>query len=478
MERLYIFPAVCAGTCFKRRLHMPVSALLLANFAREVFTDVLIALFYSGFGQYILGVQQRPRRIALACAINAASHFLSRHLLFTTFFSYLLTAADLFVICRLLWYPRRGSSFWAPFIFCTVMMILNEIIITSIYILIYPDAGTSLDVAGVPLYALEPYTYPVLFLLTTLYLLAILLLFCWSRRLIRYLRARRVNVLHVLRFSAAMVLLFIVLAMFGLDFDRLLWDHMDTALQDSAFREKLYAYAVYFGLSILLGAYIWQDIRQFVLRRANLSLNEKNVAYQRVIESTREYRHNMANLLYGLEGVILTQDIAQINAYYADMAHRCARINNENATAVNRLSVPALAALLLRKMDNAEKKGVPFYLSVSEGFSFNAFPTTALCEVLGNLIDNALEAAACSCSPRVDLTLRSADGYDEIIISNTYAEGADLRFLSEAPHSSKPGHQATGLESVRKIVRKSRSVCFNQFVRGRYIESSLCAYKH
>ena len=50
--------------------------------------------------------------------------------------------------------------------------------------------------------------------------------------------------LHVLRFSAAMVLLFIVLAMFGLDFDRLLWDHMDTALQDSAFRGKLYAYAV------------------------------------------------------------------------------------------------------------------------------------------------------------------------------------------------------------------------------------------
>ena len=73
---------------------MPVSALLLANFAREVFTDVLIALFYSGFGQYILGVQQRPRRIASACAINAASHFLSRHLLFTTFFSCLLYTSD------------------------------------------------------------------------------------------------------------------------------------------------------------------------------------------------------------------------------------------------------------------------------------------------------------------------------------------------------------------------------------------------
>ena len=86
---------------------MSASALLLANFAREIFTDVLIALFYAGFGRFILGVQQRPRRVALACAINAAPRFLSRPLLFSTVFSYLLTAADLSFICRILWYPRR-----------------------------------------------------------------------------------------------------------------------------------------------------------------------------------------------------------------------------------------------------------------------------------------------------------------------------------------------------------------------------------
>ena len=186
----------------------------------------------------------------------------------------------------------------------------------------------------------------------------------------------------------------------------------------------------------------------------------------------------MANLPYGLEGVILTRDIAQIEAYYADMACRCARINNENATAINRLGVPALAALLLRKMDDAAEKGVPFYLSASEGFSFSALPAAALCEALGNLIDNALEAAARSSSPRVDLMLRGGEGYDEIVVSNTYADDADLRFLSETPCSSKPGHQAAGLEPVRRIAAKRfRPICFNQFVRGRYIESSLCAYK-
>ena len=336
---------------------MSASALLLANFAREILTDVLIALFYVGFGHFILGVRQRPqaRGAGLHNQRDLAFPFAASAVF--TIFSYLLTAADLFFICRILWYPRRGASFWGPFVFCTVMMILNEIVITSIYISIYPDAGISLDVAGVSLYALAPYTYPILFLLTALYLLAILFLLLLEPQLFRYLRARRVNVLRVLRFSAAVFLLFIVLALFGLDFDRLLLEHMDTALQDMTFRKKLYAYATYFGLSLLLGAYVWQDIRQFALRRANLSLNEKNVAYRRIIESTREYRHNMANLLYGLEGVILTRDIAQIEVYYADMSCRCARINNENATAINRLSVPALAALLLRKMDDAAEKG-------------------------------------------------------------------------------------------------------------------------
>ena len=65
---------------------MSASALLLVNFAREILTDVLIALFYVGFGHFILGVRQRPRRVALACTINAISHFLSRHLLFSRFF--------------------------------------------------------------------------------------------------------------------------------------------------------------------------------------------------------------------------------------------------------------------------------------------------------------------------------------------------------------------------------------------------------
>ncbi len=452
--------------------------LVLLNLAREFVTDSLVACFYAGFGRFILGVRMTPGRIALACAINVVSHVFSRHFVHATIFSYVITAIDLFLVCHILWRPRHGARFFIPFLICTVSMILNEIIISAIYITVYPQAGMSLEIAGKASYALQPYTYPFLFSLTVAYMCAFLCLVYWGQKLTRHLQKHGLSVLRILRIVISIALLFTVLAMFGLDFDLLLTDHTDSLLEAETMREKLFPYALYFAFAIMLCFYVWQDIQQFMLFRDNRSLLEKNAAYRRAIDSARESGHNMANMLYGLEGVILTRDVAQIEAYYTEMARRCARVNNKNAVALNRLKTPFLTSLLLRKFGDAEKKGVPLYLSVQKAFSFNALPPSALCEVLGNLVDNALDAAGRSDSPRVNIMMNSTPEYDEIIIANTYAENADLSFLSGISKSSKPDHQATGLFSVHRILKKYPDIYFNQFVNGRYIETSICQYKH
>lgn len=234
---------------------------------------------------------------------------------------------------------------------------------------------------------------------------------------------------------------------------------------------------IYILGAVLLLFYGIQDIRQYKLHVRNQSLLDKNAAYQRVIDSTREFRHNMANMIYGLEGIILTHDMEKIERYYADMSRRCALINNENAVALNRLADASLTALILRKLDVAEEKQILFYLNVDSDFSFDSLPSQRLCETMGNLMDNALEAAARSASPQVNLTLRSTPEYDEILLDNTYSKASDLSFLSGAAKSSKAGHQAVGLASVRRLLAKYPNACFNQYVQGRYIETSLCEYK-
>ena len=116
-------------------------------------------------------------------------------------------------------------------------------------------------------------------------------------------------------------------------------------------------------------------------------------------------------------------------------------------------------------------------LNKDSGFSFDILPSHRLCEAMGNLLDNALEAAQQSTSPQVNLMLRSTPEYNEILLDNTYSEASDLSFLSGDAKSSKEGHQAIGISSVRKVLAKYPNACFNMYVQGRYIEASLCEYK-
>ena len=173
----------------------------------------------------------------------------------------------------------------------------------------------------------------------------------------------------------------------------------------------------------------------------------------------------------------MSEDMSAIRSYYNEMARRCLLTNNENADALNHIADPALTALLLRKLDLAAGQEVPFYLSVDRSFSFGRLPAARLAEVLGVLLDNAIEAAVKSEAPRVNVTLSSTEEYDEILISNTYAEDAELSFLQGKMVSSKPGHQATGLASAAQALKRYPDICFNQYLQGRYVETSLCDYK-
>ena len=290
-------------------------------------------------------------------------------------------------------------------------------------------------------------------------------------------RKRQHGWVYFVRFGLILALLFTVLAIYGQRMDMLLYTEVgsDTPLRLILLNlPEILAYML--GVVLLL-FYGFQDIQQYKLHQSNQTLLDKNIAYQRVIDSTREFRHNIANMIYGLEGIILTRDMEKIERYYAELSHRCAQINNENAVALNRLTDASLTALILRKLDIAEEKQILFYLNVDSGFSFDILPSHRLCEAMGNLLDNALEAAQQSTSPQVNLMLRSTPEYNEILLDNTYSEASDLSFLSGDAKSSKEGHQAIGISSVRKILAKYPYACFNTYVQGRYIEASLCEYR-
>ena len=120
-----------------------------------------------------------------------------------------------------------------------------------------------------------------------------------------------------------------------------------------------------------------------------------------------------------------------------------------------KLDPPELAALLSVKQEEARAGGVDFQWEVNiEGKGIPLSPED-LAHLVGNLLDNALEAAKTNCSPRVDVTIESnVMGLDLKVSNNGNPIPQDVRnSIFNAGYTTKDmsRHSGLGLYIIKQI---------------------------
>lgn len=229
-------------------------------------------------------------------------------------------------------------------------------------------------------------------------------------------------------------------------------------------------YAVCGILCVVSATYIVQDLRFIALKSQNQTLLQQQKINNALLSEMRTFRHNIGNMLYGFEGAAITGNVEEIRDYYQQMSRRCAMINNENIYSLQKIPDPAVSTLLLGKLDRARDLHIPFTINLADGLIWKGIRSSDLCEALGVLADNAIEAAQESEAPHVSVYISNVGGGMELMVSNTFpGERVDLR----PGRSGKKAHEGLGLQSVNKIVKRYRSLTFNQYQAGRFVQSML-----
>lgn len=117
---------------------------------------------------------------------------------------------------------------------------------------------------------------------------------------------------------------------------------------------------------------------------------------------------------------------------------------------------------------------LPIYLHLSGRPRFDKTLSPVLCEIMGVLLDNAIEAAADSVYPRVVVQLTELTKGVEINIMNTFPEAMDVNsFLDGNTASTKEGHAGEGLRSVAALCQRYANLSVQYTMRGRFIVCSL-----
>lgn len=119
---------------------------------------------------------------------------------------------------------------------------------------------------------------------------------------------------------------------------------------------------------------------------------------------------------------------------------------------------PALVALLLGKINDAAERGVE--LTVTDDTALGATPlgTRDLVTLVGNLVDNAIDAARAVDEPWVEVTIRQDDSNMIVEVADS-GPGMSPETLARAMargYSTKADHHGLGLALVAQVVARHR----------------------
>jgi two-component system, CitB family, sensor kinase len=127
---------------------------------------------------------------------------------------------------------------------------------------------------------------------------------------------------------------------------------------------------------------------------------------------------------------------------------------------VSSIDEPVVGALVMGKVAEAHERGVQLNVSTLGSGTAPGVAVQDLVTILGNLLDNAIDAAADSPPPRrVELTLEADDEGLDIAVndSGTPIDPADTEKIFRHGFSTKPagpGGRGIGLALVRPAVQR------------------------
>ncbi len=178
-------------------------------------------------------------------------------------------------------------------------------------------------------------------------------------------------------------------------------------------------------------------------------------------DSQRILIHDIRSHIHAVKSLIEDGQIEKISEYLSQMDNSIllipkARLCNE----------PVLNVLLLRFVEDCKNAGVTFSCDIRDN-CLSFMDATSITALFGNLLSNALEAAAVSQSREIELWVRRSDEQGTVVIKVSNSCDTAPALDSEGMYITRKEDRRRhgfGLRSIRRIVQKYYGVSTTQYV--------------
>ena len=152
-------------------------------------------------------------------------------------------------------------------------------------------------------------------------------------------------------------------------------------------------------------------------RTALVSLQRELDVTRTTTDTLRAQAHEFSNQLHTISGLIELGEYPEVVRYVSRLTRSQARLNDQ---VTSQVEDPAVAALLIAKASQAAERGVQ--LRISDGTRLGRVDellSTDLATVVGNLVDNALDAIGYAPDGWVAVDIAQRDGQVRVVVRDS-----------------------------------------------------------
>ena len=184
-------------------------------------------------------------------------------------------------------------------------------------------------------------------------------------------------------------------------------------------------------------------------------LAEEITGVKQVVEALRANNHEFSNKLHVILGLIQINELDKVKKY---ILNQTKVYQKEISIVINKIHEPTIAALILGKISRAKEMGVNLLINEDSYLNKDNKNITShfLVTVIGNLLENAIEATSICDNKEKIVRILIKDNVDKLIIkiedSGGGIEKEDGKYIYNRGFSTKGDGRGTGLYLVREAV--------------------------
>ena len=215
-----------------------------------------------------------------------------------------------------------------------------------------------------------------------------------------------------------------------------------------------------------------EQIQTEAKQKAMQDLQDYTRNLEAMYNSLRSFKHDYVNILLSLSGYIEDGDMDRLKDFFESKIFPTKNLITGEDYKLNQLSnisVLEIKSLLSAKMIYAHESGIDITIDIPDKVESFLIDTVDLARILGNFLDNAIEATLETEQPQIGLNIIQNKTGVSIIISNRFRDnGLMLHKLKQKGFSTKIGHQGIGLGNAQKIINSYDNVLLETTMKWDY----------